>query len=1366
MKPKSLKTLLFYLATFFLISFLFFSWQPFKAKIIAYALKSYCQKQWDLSVSTSGIHQVGNQWIIDNPQFSGLIQGNADQISIECSWKILSRKLHLDISIVNPKGSLQNLPDLSSTSVSTMEFATPRWEWLKISGKIDVNKGILRLESQETEFGMHGEWKTDGSGKYTLVMHSPGNSNNQCVFELLSSKQGHSMHIDMHNVDCSAAMTPLQLFGPLKDWAFIEGRLHGHLLVNLPHSGMPEATGNLIAEQLTAFHANNQLHAIIPALSLTFSDSPGFWGKAALFQASFFGLQDADDAHWMIHNISGELLLSSLGETNILLEAIYNDGVKSQPIKLTGKTDWNLNDWEADLTLPSEKEPFSAHLACSSTGPEAFALQAQINADQQFPLVAEAIAISNDTGMSIQGILSLLHSKDPLRIPFGINFVPSKNSQQLLWWQRALASLGFEFTQGWFHATDIPLNTYFAPFILKHNWQAEGLASLDATFEPNSLVIAYDLLQPALQNDRYKLHSEEIVSGIHYFDFASHAHGGFLPLDNAVLLDKTHQVNFTDTLAHVFVDEHHCHVLGIEAFNNGIYCAGDMVVDYSDPLSIEIDIHAHHLNGTIPQFQEVLKSLAPQSCLPRCFMDGNISLREEGSQLHVTLLPNDTLITGSVHGTLTDGALIKQGSNASLRDVGFNFDITVNDPQFLVSDIQGTLLIGSPERAEEYILAGDRIQYSNGHADFDLWVGDRSRDILRLVGKTKTQANQTEFVLDRELSHFGDVHPNQFQLVLKDWSAIEHVHLQFNFQLSTMLQDLQKFSRTGLFFLNRHFLQDLNRLKRAEGLFDVDLNYDNQTALLNYAITGKDFAIGKYQFKEGNLNGKLQDNVWVIDQLQLDNLSLAAEFQPIDNFLKFKFLGIRAGKSLLLGMDGALSLQMNTFNGKINLLELQLADLSEWPALHQILKECDPSGTMRAAGELHAAWTPNKPEWHVDTHLYASLHECQVLGTQLNNAINIPLQLNLKGDPGELSLKTEWRYQGLPLWVNFETKLPSMLGGKVFLRDHPNASPLVIEWVRDSQSQSLLIPTISGSISGIGVQLIGQRSPEGQSQFTGDLNIDLAQTLSFPPEIFTTLSQNAAKGYFSLSGTWTSSPGAIFNIQNFSGKLKGTHCSYQGYDCQSLTSDVLLDSEQITLQNVFIQDNAGMLTSKEISLHQNDASQWLMAIPELIVTDLHPSTLAKNGSDSASDFMIKRLEINDISANLPDIASLKGKGIAQCENPPKVNAAYRWLQIPQDLLEQQGLDLSVLTPESGQVFFEIADQKITLTKFKDMYSAGKLSKFILSKAQPSYIDFDGNLHLHVRMKQYNLLFKLAELFTISVEGHWQHPVYSLLKDEG
>ena len=68
------------------------------------------------------------------------------------------------------------------------------------------------------------------------------------------------------------------------------------------------------------------------------------------------------------------------------------------------------------------------------------------------------------------------------------------------------------------------------------------------------------------------------------------------------------------------------------------------------------------------------------------------------------------------------------------------------------------------------------------------------------------------------------------------------------------------------------------------------------------------------------------------------------------------------------------------------------------------------------------------------------------------------------------------------------------------------------------------------------------------------------------------------------------------------------------------------------------------------------------------------------------------------------------------------------------------------------------------TAIKEMFSERKLSKFYLSDNYVSTIDFDGNLDLQIRMKQYNLLFKLTEPFAFNIYGPFIKPIYRVNAD--
>jgi hypothetical protein len=88
-----------------------------------------------------------------------------------------------------------------------------------------------------------------------------------------------------------------------------------------------------------------------------------------------------------------------------------------------------------------------------------------------------------------------------------------------------------------------------------------------------------------------------------------------------------------------------------------------------------------------------------------------------------------------------------------------------------------------------------------------------------------------------------------------------------------------------------------------------------------------------------------------------------------------------------------------------------------------------------------------------------------------------------------------------------------------------------------------------------------------------------------------------------------------------------------------------------------------------------------------------------------------------------------------------------------------------MIPAQGKVYFEIKDRKFYLTQLSEVYSEGKYSRFYLPKdAQPSFIDFDANLNVYIKVKQYNLLMKLTESLRVHLTGKLNDPSFQFEKD--
>ena len=223
----------------------------------------------------------------------------------------------------------------------------------------------------------------------------------------------------------------------------------------------------------------------------------------------------------------------------------------------------------------------------------------------------------------------------------------------------------------------------------------------------------------------------------------------------------------------------------------------------------------------------------------------------------------------------------------------------------------------------------------------------------------------------------------------------------------------------------------------------------------------------------------------------------------------------------------------------------------------------------------------------------------------------------------------------------------------------------------------------------------------------------------------------------------------------------------KGFQFDNLQAAVNYSPQTLEVSNLTIDDMAGVLTIPQLDVNKGADTKWYFVLPSMNIKRFRPSLLREKGM--ARPHSYKPLVINDILLEgcygcVEDSLSVMGKGVLHFSNRSKKLFQNTIFHIPAEILSRIGLDLSVLTPIGGTINYSIANGKIYFSKFKDIYSEGKLSKFYLpSGTSSSYMDFEGNLNVQVKMKQYNLLFKLAELFTVSVQGNIQKPSYTLQK---
>lgn len=377
-------------------------------------------------------------------------------------------------------------------------------------------------------------------------------------------------------------------------------------------------------------------------------------------------------------------------------------------------------------------------------------------------------------------------------------------------------------------------------------------------------------------------------------------------------------------------------------------------------------------------------------------------------------------------------------------------------------------------------------------------------------------------------------------------------------------------------------------------------------------------------------------------------------------------------------------------------------------------------------------------------------------------------QLSLKyGDEG-LLLKTHFAYEGYPYQLelsNYSSNQETLycrLTSSV-KKSSENHDALVLKCdVKEGERAKLR--SISGQLSGLKIDLMRrvERDQGHRLAYMGQIEILNDEVFSrFPKKIAETFEKlDLGSGYF-LSGQF------YLNSQNlkdysFEGLLGGGNFNFMGYEFKSLSSQLSLNPNEIKIKDLKVSDLSGILQIPEIKIYPQE-KKTLFSIPKTTVKDFKPSLLHKKGEGTLEmkPLIIPTFELLNLKGDFSSRKSIEGTGTLTFLKSTKKQSTL--LDIPAHLLSKLGLDLSMLNPVEGKVQLEIRDEKINFVRFVDVYSHDRRCHFQLAKSpEGAYLDFNGNIHMRIKMKQYVLL-KITEPFLISIKGPFKNPKFSLMR---
>lgn len=890
---------------------------------------------------------------------------------------------------------------------------------------------------------------------------------------------------------------------------------------------------------------------------------------------------------------------------------------------------------------------------------------------------------------------------------------------------------------GWFSGKGFPLEKFLSPFLLADvRMEASGLADFQGTFDERYLVVSYEGEDFHLESPHFTLRTDCIeekdstdVVAVHYLDLQTWTHVGFLPLKNASYYQKNRDLLFTNGSGMVHFENNRIHIQEVESYWNRLLLKGSLEIVIKALDDVDLTICADYIAGPASDGQRILSHFS-DSIFWEIPFQGEVESRKEAFSFHYHFSPTAELLSGHLQGDFK--GYVEKPHVGCEGHVFYDLaDIKLDIATDLCS-FQGTVSKNAIVlEGERIALYADRLEGGLHINDFvyGSWEGEGN---VEWHGKEITLHNF--FLREKEKGEFalsGSYHRDQ-----KLWKGnLESFRWDFGETRSI-------WEPKGEIFGSGTFEWGLAEGGKA----NLDTSFHDLQFGGIHLGDGKDL-ICAYSSKDGVTIEGLE--VEIPTEKGVEKYKLGRFFYDLNN-QKFLFEGFDFSlppEKLPWITDLAGSL----FPGKVH------PTLIEWV---ESLKKNEP-----LEGRVSLEVYPD------NVWVYLSLKDGAYYLSDY--------QFNLKNflllyDPQEFNIWTQVLHRENYYWVHLSTDSMTMSRGKLDISEHElspalsaGSQTVVAEWERDRE-KGFHVSGVQGNFHGLQCALRASQpldfsdriELEGKIAFDADR---LRQLVG--KDLEDIMNRLCIQGEYALEGSVVI-PKSDFSRFSFSGMLKGSNIHLAQVGLDAIASELEYHPDHLTFKNLNVKDWAGRLSISQADFVRN-AGIWSASCDKLNLEEVRLSRLKSPWTRWKSrdkpffrSLFIRSFDLSDFHGLLNDTESFSGKGILEFTNLPKKTLFTNLLFIPAEITARIGLDLTNLIPVRGTIDYKICDGKIHFNEFKEMYSDSKRSRFYLAEGTPAYIDLKGNLNFKLKMKQYNLLMKLAEFFTISVKGTVLNPTYT------
>lgn len=1191
----------------------------------------------------------------------------------------------------------------------------------------EINEGSLLFDQESTciHFDLQGQILGEKNVGRMMLMWEEKPL--ETFFSYANGELEVSTHFSDHSCFNIYQMIHHFIGDKLGSWEVKDGEIDGRITAHFDHGQCHRCEGRL---HLRDTHAKNEeltLRTCLDAFDATFdynSEYDDKWngdfelsgGNLALEQECWGGLWDIDSLNSRICVKRGQVESSFL---------------RGRLMGMEGEIDL---DWESPKRL--------MHLAFNgysndivSMIPDRFSQRfLQAFPDDLFEL--DAIISRCSTGLELEGSLFCEEQK----LSFGAQFggkreIPSPPQGDFVDRLKEQFCLS-EKRLGWFETKQLCLEKFLDPFLFDDNSSLglTGTIDLEGSFDENYVVLFYDGKKIALESPKFRFTTDVVAQeqemlAVHYIDLNNWQHVGYLPLKGASHLQKKNEFQLDDILGVVHFDNNTVRINDIVANWQGLLISGKVQVDVNSTDNIDTVIDASIEQGSIISGSHLISHFIDSSWVSYPFT-GTFSANKLFFKFN-----NGILLDGELEG-------ISNFELAPFYESQTQFCYNYKERNLTFSDSKGVMLLNH----HPYAFSAPTLRFLPEKLELKLAVYNEEKELIDVNASFDKVKNEISILADKLIVQaVGEGSCYQFsQIAFGEYNAsctvIQDGDLFAIESLNLSHQDHTNLLFSGIFDWKQKRLKgsidatdfELDALPfRAKGRLlghgEIDLSQTDYYS--NFTLSSQDLELYELPFADVNEIHCIASSDYgiVVEGLELKDLFALGE-------LHYK----PATKTLCCD-----ECEFSLPSSKLHLVTQHFPEKID-PSIIEKLKEDSLDG------ELAFEWSPENFD--------IKLALCDGLYSIFDKSYYLK-DLHIEYTPRSLHIAAKHFFREKEYKLHLRSGSVAMHSATLSVVDEDDL--LTTFWSKDAAA-GWLIDKVEGSCAGVVAELYREEEQSDFFKLGGQVHIN-------PAHLPVSLKQLGFGGDYLLDGDFTFEKNDLKKV-TFSGELKGEDCLFHTVELASLTAACQFSNSSLNFDNLTIEDWSGRLLIDHAHLDLQGAYPFFVS--QLQVQDFRLSRLTSEWTRrSRGDRPIFRsifvplFEVNDLRGNLFDKKSYVGSGSLRFTNFPKRTLFNNLLMIPAEITARIGLDFTCFIPARGTIVYTIEDGKITILDFDEIYSDGKHSRFYLAENTTSTIDLDGTMDLNIRMKHYNLLMKLAELFTVSVRGTVRHPTYELTSSD-